>query len=342
MVGQTAEVGHSRVELPIPYDGEPIEITLDHRFLGEFLRVLDHEKSFTLDVKDAEEAALCTTDDGYGYVINDNGDVTGVGNDDIYAQRVDSQGDTLWPGDAPICVLANAQTYPAIAADEDVAVSISHSGYIKRTAASTYRAQRRGGKGLKGAKTEEEDPIEHLFVASTHAYLLFFTNRGKVYWRKVYGLPQLGRHSRGRAIVNLLNLTQGEQITDCRAVMDFDRPDHFLVMATARGLDAELVLSDKAYTALLDSLGSARCRCHTDLDDELLQALFGPEVLRPQGARMRLCAAWPTRWASRPPRPGPPGRARPSASADRAPSRPGRPRRRPRRRWDDARAWPAP
>jgi DNA polymerase-3 subunit beta len=69
MVGQTAEVGQSRIELPIPYDGEPIDITLDHRFLGDFLRVLDGEKSFTLDVKDAEEAALCVTDDGYGYVV---------------------------------------------------------------------------------------------------------------------------------------------------------------------------------------------------------------------------------------------------------------------------------
>jgi DNA polymerase-3 subunit beta len=69
MVGQTAEVGHSRIEMPIPYDGDPIDITLDHRFLGEFLRVLDAEKTFTLDVKNAEEAALCTTDDGYGYVV---------------------------------------------------------------------------------------------------------------------------------------------------------------------------------------------------------------------------------------------------------------------------------
>ncbi len=75
-------------------------------------------------------------------------------------------------------------------------VSISTNGYIKRTPASAYRAQRRGGKGLKGAKTEEEDPIEHLFVASTHDYLLFFTNQGKVYWQKVYDLPQLGRDSR--------------------------------------------------------------------------------------------------------------------------------------------------
>ena len=120
--------------------------------------------------------------------------------------------------------------------EETMVVSISSNGYIKRTPASVYRAQRRGGKGLTGAKTEEEDPIQHLFVASTHAYLLFFTNKGKVYWRKVYDLPQLARDSRGRAVVNLLNLGEGKQITDYRAVREFDHPDYFLVMATARGL----------------------------------------------------------------------------------------------------------
>jgi DNA gyrase subunit A len=120
--------------------------------------------------------------------------------------------------------------------EEIMVVSITSNGYIKRTPVSAYRAQRRGGKGLTGAKTEEEDPVQHLFVASTHAYLLFFTNKGKVYWRKVYDLPQLARDSRGRAVVNLLNLSEGEQIADCRAVKDFDLPDHYLVMATARGL----------------------------------------------------------------------------------------------------------
>jgi len=120
--------------------------------------------------------------------------------------------------------------------EETMVVSISSNGYIKRTPVNAYRAQRRGGKGLKGAATEEEDPIQHLFVASTHAYLLFFTNLGKVYWRKVYGLPQMGRYSRGRAVVNVLNLAEGEQITDCRAVRDFDQPGQYLTMATQRGL----------------------------------------------------------------------------------------------------------
>jgi len=135
--------------------------------------------------------------------------------------------------------------------EETMVVSISGNGYIKRTPASVYRAQRRGGKGLTGAKTEEEDPIQHLFVASTHAYLLFFTNKGKVYWRKVYDLPQLARDARGRAVVNLLNLGEGEQITDCRAVRDFDHPDHFLVMATARGLVKKTPL--EAYSRPLRS-----------------------------------------------------------------------------------------
>ncbi|MCL4206413.1 MAG: DNA gyrase subunit A [Pirellulaceae bacterium] len=120
--------------------------------------------------------------------------------------------------------------------EETMVVSISHRGYIKRTPASVYRAQRRGGKGIRGAQVEDEDPIQHLFVASTHAYLLFFTNQGKVYWQKVYDLPQLGRESKGRAIVNLLQLSEGEKIADCRAVRDFDLPGHFLMMATRKGL----------------------------------------------------------------------------------------------------------
>ena len=122
-------------------------------------------------------------------------------------------------------------------------VSISTRGYIKRTPVSTYRAQKRGGKGIKGAKSEDEDPIEHVFAASTHDYLLFFSNRGRVYWRKVYQLPQLSRESRGRAIVNLLTLEEGEKIADCRAIRDFTAPDHYLMMATKSGLVKKTLLS---------------------------------------------------------------------------------------------------
>jgi DNA gyrase subunit A len=120
--------------------------------------------------------------------------------------------------------------------EETMVVTISRNGYIKRTAASVYRAQRRGGKGLMGAKTDEEDPIQNLFVASTHDYLLFFTNQGRVYWQKVYDLPQLGRESRGRAVVNLLNLAPEEKIANCLSIRDFSAPDHYLVMATKNGL----------------------------------------------------------------------------------------------------------
>ncbi|MEO1496918.1 MAG: DNA gyrase subunit A [Planctomycetota bacterium] len=127
--------------------------------------------------------------------------------------------------------------------EETMVVSISHQGYIKRTAASTYQAQRRGGKGIKGAKTDEDDPIEHLFVTSTHDYLMFFTNYGKVYWEKVYNLPELARDAKGRAVVNLLNFSEGEKIADCRAVRDFSQPDTYLMMATRSGLVKKTALS---------------------------------------------------------------------------------------------------
>jgi len=127
--------------------------------------------------------------------------------------------------------------------EETMVVSISHRGYIKRIPSSTYKAQRRGGKGLKGATVEEEDPIQHLFVASTHAYLLFFTTKGKVYWQKVYDIPELGRGSKGRAVINLLNLDEGEKILDCIPVRDFKLEDHFLAMATRKGLVKKTDLS---------------------------------------------------------------------------------------------------
>jgi DNA gyrase subunit A len=135
--------------------------------------------------------------------------------------------------------------------EETMVVSISHNGYIKRTPASVYRAQRRGGKGIKGAKLDEDDPVEHLFVSSTHDYLLFFTNRGKCYWQKVYNLPQLSRDAKGRAVVNLLNLAEGEKIADCRAVRDFDALGSYLIMATRKGLVKKTEL--KAYRRPLKS-----------------------------------------------------------------------------------------
>jgi DNA gyrase subunit A len=115
-------------------------------------------------------------------------------------------------------------------------VTISRAGYVKRTPADTYRAQRRGGKGLTGARTDEEDPIEHLFVASTHDWLLVFTTLGKVFSMRVFELPELARDAKGRALVNLLEFETGEKVADCRAVGGFEDPNQFLMLATRSGV----------------------------------------------------------------------------------------------------------
>lgn len=126
--------------------------------------------------------------------------------------------------------------------EEPMVVVLSRRGYIKRTQLNVYQAQNRGGKGITGAKSDEEDPVEHVFVSSTHAYLLFFTDRGKVYWQKVYDLPLQGRTAKGRALVNLLQLDENERVTQCLAVKEFDE-DHFLVKATRKGIVKKTVLS---------------------------------------------------------------------------------------------------
>jgi len=120
-------------------------------------------------------------------------------------------------------------------AEEDMAVTISHRGYIKRNPITLYRAQRRGGKGLKGVKIKEEDFVERLFVASSHDYLLFFTSEGRVHWKKVHEIPEAGRAARGKAIVNLLNLNKGERVATTLSVRDFGA-GRYLVMATKKGL----------------------------------------------------------------------------------------------------------
>jgi DNA gyrase subunit A len=114
-------------------------------------------------------------------------------------------------------------------------VTISHEGYIKRNPISLYRAQRRGGKGMTGVKTKAEDFVELLFVASSHDYLLFFTNKGRVYWKKVHEVPEAGRMSRGKAIVNLLELMKNERVATTLSLRDFSQ-GKYVVMATKKGL----------------------------------------------------------------------------------------------------------
>jgi DNA gyrase subunit A len=118
--------------------------------------------------------------------------------------------------------------------EEDMVVTVSHSGYIKRNAVSLYRAQRRGGKGATGMRPKDEDFVENLFIASTHSYVLIFTSRGKVYWLKVHEIPQGGRAARGKAIVNLLNLEADEQVMTILPVKEFEE-GRFIITATQKG-----------------------------------------------------------------------------------------------------------
>ena len=119
--------------------------------------------------------------------------------------------------------------------DEEMVITISHAGYIKRIPLTTYRAQRRGGKGKMGMETKETDFVERLFTATTHSYILFFTNKGRVYWLKVHQIPEAGRQAKGKAIVNLLQIGQNERVTAALPIRHFT-PDKFILMATKRGI----------------------------------------------------------------------------------------------------------
>ncbi len=123
-------------------------------------------------------------------------------------------------------------------ADEDMAITVSNTGYIKRTAISAYRNQRRGGKGRLGMRTREEDFVTHLFVASTHAYIMIFTDRGRAYWLRVHEIPDVGPGGRGKAIANLVRLGEGEKIAALLAVREFppEAGRQFIVMGTRRGV----------------------------------------------------------------------------------------------------------
>ncbi len=165
-------------------------------------------------------------------------------------------------------------------AEEDMVITISHSGYMKRIPVSTYRRQRRGGRGLNGMGTKEDDWVEHLFVASTHDYVLFFTQTGRVYWLKVYDIPQGGRAARGKPIINLIEIQAGEHIAAFVNVRDFG-DDQFLMFATAEGTIKKTKLS--AY-------GHPRANginaINIDKDDKLI------DVRRTDGTNDIVLATW--------------------------------------------------
>jgi DNA gyrase subunit A len=129
-------------------------------------------------------------------------------------------------------------------ADEEMVITVSHGGYIKRIPLDTYRLQRRGGRGLMGMETKEEDWVEHLFLAHTHDYLTFFTRQGHCYWLKVHEIPQAGRNARGRPIVNLLALRPDEQIAATVPIREF-KDDRYLIFATRNGVVKKTAL--RAY-----------------------------------------------------------------------------------------------
>ena len=129
-------------------------------------------------------------------------------------------------------------------ADEQVAVTVSHSGYFKRTAISTYRMQRRGGTGRTGMKTRDEDFVEHLFIASTHAYILIFTNTGRVYWLKVYEIPDVGAAGKGKHVGNLVALQPGESVRTMLAVRDLEEQGKYIFFATRNGTVKKTELKD--------------------------------------------------------------------------------------------------
>ena len=123
-----------------------------------------------------------------------------------------------------------------------MAITVSNTGYIKRTAISTYRNQRRGGKGRIGMRTKDEDFVGHLFVASTHAYIMIFSDRGRAYWLKVHEIPDVGPGGKGKSIANLVSMEEGERIAAMLAVKEFE-DDKFIVMGSRRGVIKKTALS---------------------------------------------------------------------------------------------------
>src|SRR5262249_42976433 len=157
--------------------------------------------------------------------------IDGIVKDELQKARED-HGD---PRRSQIVDAVDELTVEDMIADEDVAISITHSGYIKRTSITTYRAQRRGGRGRMGMKTKDEDFVRSLFIASTHSYILIFTDRGRAYWLNVSALPDVGPQGKGKAVVNLVQFQAGEKIAAFCPVKDFDSGGYVL-LATRKGI----------------------------------------------------------------------------------------------------------
>ncbi len=148
----------------------------------------------------------------------------------------------------------------------DVVVTITHSNYIKRLPVSTYKQQRRGGKGIIATGTKEEDFVENLFIANTHSYILFFSNKGKVYWLKIYNVPEAKRQAAGKAIVNLIKVEKDEKISAFVPVKDFTK-GKYLVFATKKG-----IIKKTALESYSRPRKGGIIAINLDKDDELINA----------------------------------------------------------------------
>ena len=180
---------------------------------------------------ETELAELLEKIDYYQKVLADENLVKQIIKDEL--QEIKKKFDT--PRRTRIAPAAKDLDVEDLIAEEKMVVTVTKAGYVKRQPVATYRQQKRGGKGLSGVNLKDNDYVEHLFVASTHSYMLFFSNKGKVYRLKVYELPEAGRHARGTAIVNLLPLDKGETISAVIATKDFPA-DEYLMFATSRGM----------------------------------------------------------------------------------------------------------
>jgi DNA gyrase subunit A len=152
-------------------------------------------------------------------------------------------------------------------ADEQMAVTVSHTGYMKRTAISTYRNQRRGGQGRTGMKTRDEDFVEHLFIASTHAYILIFTNTGRVYWLKVYEIPDVGAAGKGKHVGNLVGLQPGETVRTMLGVRNLEEESRYIFFATRNGTVKKTELKDFCHVRSMGIIAIS-----IDKGDELVAA----------------------------------------------------------------------
>jgi DNA gyrase subunit A len=177
--------------------------------------------------------------DGYERILASDAAVIDIIREDTFEMR-DKYGDDRR---TEITGEVSAFNMDKLIAQQDVVVTVSHNGYVKRLPVDTYRAQGRGGRGIKGSESRDGDFVEHLFVANTHDYLLFFTNQGRVYERRVYDVPEMSRTSQGRSVANLLQFQPGEKVANVLAVKDFGKEEQFLMFATRNGVVKKTALS---------------------------------------------------------------------------------------------------